>query len=126
MRRLAPIAAVALACQQAPPPAPVVHELKGETIGRSWFVKWHGDVPATEAEVEDAVVRVLGEVDAALSTKRPDSDISRARAAEGPIVVREETVDVVDAALAIARATDGAFDPTVQPLMELWGFRGPP
>ena len=42
----------------------------------------------------------------------------------GPQVVSTETATVLQAALDLATETQGAFDPTVGPLMELWGFRG--
>jgi thiamine biosynthesis lipoprotein len=64
---------------------------------------------------------VLAEVDAQMSTWREDSEISAVRRG-GEVTVSPDTVDVVRDALALAAATDGAFDPTVQPLMEVWGF----
>ena len=48
--------------------------------------------------------------------------MSRVNAAQGPIAVSEELFTVVSRALEIARQTGGAFDPTVRPLVELWGF----
>ena len=58
-------------------------------------------------------------VDALLSIHRPDSDLARANAG-GP--VNAELQAVLEKALAIARDTDGAFDPTIRPLADLWGF----
>jgi FAD:protein FMN transferase len=115
------IAVLALAaCAPAELP---LHTLQGEALGTTWSVKWRGEAPS-EAEVEAAVVRVLGEVDAAMSSWRDDSELARVRAADGAVAVSEETFEVVQAALSLAAATGGAFDPTVEPLMVLWGFRG--
>ncbi|MCH2378798.1 MAG: FAD:protein FMN transferase, partial [Pedosphaera sp.] len=58
-------------------------------------------------------------VDALLSIHRPDSALARANAG-GP--VNAELQAVLEKALAIARDTDGAFDPTIRPLADLWGF----
>ncbi|MEZ4237869.1 MAG: FAD:protein FMN transferase [Myxococcota bacterium] len=116
--------AALLAGACAPPP-PAVHALRGEALGTTWSVKWRGDRP-TEPDAEAAVVRVLGEVDAAMSSWRDDSELAAIRSSHGPVVVSEETYEVVGAALELADATRGAFDPTVEPLMALWGFRGAP
>jgi thiamine biosynthesis lipoprotein len=58
-------------------------------------------------------------VDALLSIHRDDSDLARANAG-GP--VNAELQAVLEKSLAIARDTDGAFDPTIRPLADLWGF----
>lgn len=113
---------VAVAACASERPAPEVHLLQGEAFGTTWTVKWSGAV-GPEA-VEPDIVAVLAEVDVQMSTWRDDSELSRARAADGAVVVSEGTVDVVRTALALAEATGGAFDPTVEPLVEFWGFRG--
>lgn len=63
-------------------------------------------------------------VDSLMSLHRPDSELARvnANAARGPIRVSAELFDVVSTALEIARQTSGAFDPTIAPLTQLWGF----
>ena len=58
-------------------------------------------------------------VDALLSIHRDDSALARANAG-GP--VNAELQAVLEKSLAIARHTDGAFDPTIRPLAALWGF----
>lgn len=109
----------------APPVEPVpveVHALQGTGLGTTWSVKWTGS--AAESDVEAAVVKALSEVDAAMSTWRDDSELAAIRATDGAVEVSWETVHVVRTALALAEDSQGAFDPTVQPLVELWGFRG--
>ena len=105
--------------EQAPAP---LRQLTGEALGTTWTVKFTGG--ASDADARRAVEAALAEVDAAMSTWRDDSEISRVRAADGPIVVSEATFAVVGEALELAHATGGAFDPTVQALVELWGFQG--
>lgn len=112
------------ACVAPPEPAPS-HRLQGEAMGTTWSVTWLGEGPA-EAEAEARIVSTLQAIDAAMSTWRDDSELSAVRRGPGPVPVGEETYAVVRAALELAEATDGAFDPTVEPLMELWGFRGNP
>ncbi len=69
------------------------------------------------------VQRLFAQVEATLSRFRPESDLSRLNAAAGrpwrasPLLFR-----AVAAALAAARDTGGAFDPTVLPALERAGY----
>jgi thiamine biosynthesis lipoprotein len=76
--------------------------------------------PTWRSEIE----QVLARIDAELSTWREDSELSRFNASRGGawFAVSAETARVVEEALAVHRRTDGAFDPTLGPLVELWGF----
>jgi thiamine biosynthesis lipoprotein len=67
---------------------------------------------------------VLSAVDARMSTYRVDSELSAINAAGAGerVAVSADTAKVVDAALAAATLTGGAFDPTIGPLVDLWGF----
>lgn len=66
-------------------------------------------------------------VDTLMSTYRTTSEVSELNRAAGTgawTVLSPWTSDVLAAALAWAERSGGAFDPTVQPLMQVWGFRG--
>lgn len=128
MRRLIPFLLLcACAAPQAveAPLSPVTRDLTGKALGTGWHVRWveSGEGDRT-ADVQRVTEAALAEVDAHMSTWRDDSELSLARAADGPVTISQDTALVVDAALDLARQTGGAFDPTVQPLMELWGFHG--
>jgi FAD:protein FMN transferase len=91
----------------------------GETMGTYYQVtaQCPGDVGGLiEAE--------LVAVNAEMSTYLPDSDLSRFNsAAMGDwFPVPETVVGVVDVALELSRSSAGAFDVTVGPLVNLWGF----
>ena len=63
----------------------------------------------------------IAELDAMLSDYRPDSELSQLSATSGRWVsVSPELFNVLDLALKVARASGGAFDPTVGPLTTLW------
>ena len=49
------------------------------------------------------------------------SQINR-RAAREPVRVASDVFELLQTALRLSQATDGAFDPTVAPLMRCWGF----
>ncbi|MEO6222920.1 MAG: FAD:protein FMN transferase, partial [Vicinamibacterales bacterium] len=60
-------------------------------------------------------------LDRAMSDYRPDSEVSEiARRAPAAVPASPDVFRVVTRALEIARVTDGAFDPTVAPLVALW------
>jgi thiamine biosynthesis lipoprotein len=63
-------------------------------------------------------------VEALMSTYRPESELSRFNYGSSTdwVPVSGDTATVVAAAQEISRQTDGAFDVTVGPLVELWGF----
>lgn len=109
----------------SPPSEPPVQQLQGQAFGTTFTVKWRGAAP-TPGEVEGPVQAALDRIDERMSTWRDDSELQAVRRATGPVPVSDETLEVVRAALALAQDTEGAFDPTVEPLMELWGFRGKP
>lgn len=61
-------------------------------------------------------------VEAALTDYRPDSEISRLGKSAGnsALPVSPVTIDALRAAKSFAEQTDGAFDPTIAPLVNLW------
>lgn len=63
-------------------------------------------------------------VDSIFSIHRADSELSRvnANAHREAVEVSDEMATLVSYALEVARESDGAFDPTVGPLVGLWGF----
>ena len=63
----------------------------------------------------------IASLDRAMSDYRPDSEIrDLSRLSPAPVIVSQDVFRVVARAIAIARDTDGAFDPTVAPLVALW------
>lgn len=83
------------------------------------------DAARAERALEDGFAEVE-RLEALLSEWRPTSEISRLNAAAGgaAIALSPETLDVLARARAIAADTGGSFDPTVLPLVRLWGFAG--
>lgn len=110
-----------------PPARPVgglVRGFEGATMGTTWSVK--AVLPATTdlAALSAMVQRALDNVVAQMSPWEPASDLSRFnRAAPGTwVALPAGLATVLRRALEIAADSDGAFDPTLGALSDLWGF----
>lgn len=84
----------------------------------------HGtDEPRLRAAAESALDEI-DRMEDQLSFYRPASQISHlnAHASSRPVRVDPELFDFLVQALRLHQSTDGAFDPTIGPLMRCWGF----
>lgn len=72
------------------------------------------------ADALDAVEAETYRLDALLAAQKDDSEIAAVN--DGAEVVSEETAALLRRALETAAETNGAYDPTVYPLMRAWGF----
>ncbi len=102
-----------------------IASFSGETMGTTWSVSCVRPEAANDEAALDACIRtVLDEVIAQMSNWRDDSDVSRFNqaAANTWVSVPPACFEVVDAALAVARESGGAYDPSAGPLVDLWGF----
>lgn len=84
-----------------------------------------GDESRAARGIERAFA-AIARVDRQMSIHRPDSQLSRVNAAAGvrAVSVDREVLEVVERALDAAARTGGVYDPTVLPLMRLYGFYG--
>ncbi len=73
--------------------------------------------------LQEAEGRIL-EIEKRMSAFLPDSDVSKLRrnAGNGFVKISEETFRLLKTAVEFGKLTDGAFDITVRPLVELWGI----
>ncbi len=94
-------------------------------MGTTYSVKIAGVLTEDEQlRLERATAARLDEIDRRMSTWRDDSEVTRfgASASTEWFEVSGETAAVVATAQRIAEDTGGAFDITVAPLVDLWGF----
>ncbi len=66
----------------------------------------------------------LFQIESEFSVQNPDSELSRVNAASGKnaVFVGQDVAFVLQTALDVAQKSDGAFDPTIGPLVNLWGI----
>jgi thiamine biosynthesis lipoprotein len=101
-----------------------LQSLAGRTMGTTWSLRFDNPSMRPHDAVRAAVSDALDDVIIQMSTWEPMSDISRFNAAEAGTrhALPAAFADVLACALQWAEASGGAVDPTVGPLVALWGF----
>jgi thiamine biosynthesis lipoprotein len=94
--------------------------VSGRAFGTSWRLAAPTGHPLERLGQE--IERVFGAVDAVFSPWRADSVVSRFNMAGAGSVHHADLSRVSAEALDLARKSEGAFDPTVGPLVARWGF----
>lgn len=91
-------------------------------MGTTWSVRYAGE--AKPARLRPGIKAVLETVVSQMSGWLPSSNLCRFNTAIAGSRRRPpaEFAAVLACALEIAEASDGAFDPTMAPLVDLWGF----
>jgi len=92
------------------------------TLGKITIFSDREELP--EAALNEAQ-KVIGEIEKVCNIFNPESELSRLNrtAYEKEFVCSPLLWEMLTAADHYCRFTGGAYDPTVQPLMKLWGFR---
>ncbi len=100
--------------------------LVGKTMGTTYSIRLAGISLQNEdtEEVQEKVDSVLNVVNQQMSTYIPTSEISRFNKMKSKKVVEVSNgfYEVLAKSVEIHQLTDGAFDITVHPLVQLWGF----
>jgi thiamine biosynthesis lipoprotein len=93
-------------------------------MGTTWSVRLFTEVGRTDRDLRDSVTRELDRLVAQMSHWRSDSDLSRFNNTPPGLWVDlpEDLYRVFETALAISEQSGGAFDATVGPLVDAWGF----
>ena len=101
-------------------------EIFGKTMGPIKFKVIVSDYPTsvTKEQLDKDVNEALEKINRLMSTYIPDSDVSRFNLLDSTefLDVDAETAQVVRRAIEISEQTNGAFDITVGPAVNLWNF----
>ena len=97
----------------------------GNTMGTTYTIQINSrqtipDLPGIKHSIE----QILASVNTAMSTYIPDSELSRVNQSDSNrwIGVSDPLFKVISAAQEISLLSNGAFDITIGPLVNLWGF----
>jgi len=97
----------------------------GRTMGSTYSIKYvrHANLPAP-AQVRSEVEKILAEVDKQMSTYRSDSDISRFNElpADRCQTMPASILKLIRVGEQLSEQSEGSYDLTVEPLLNLWGF----
>ncbi|MDV3503266.1 FAD:protein FMN transferase [Marinobacter sp. M-5] len=101
-----------------------------EIAGPVFGTRYHINVVLTDDEASlenlgEGITEVLEEVDASMSTWREDSELSRLNGREDQsdwIDISVPLHEVLATAVDVSSLTGGAFDITIGPVVNLWGF----
>ena len=101
-----------------------VRRFEGETMGTTWSVNAVLPEGADGRAIERGIQSEVDRVVAQMSTYEPESDLSRFNRAPAGTwqTLPPEFFTVLRYALSLAKESNGAYDPTVGPLVNLWGF----
>ncbi len=109
-------------CQEKTTPSLRVEELSGQVFGSTYSIKYLGELKpqvfATDLEI------FFREFNQEFSTYQKDSVISAFNQAPAgkKLKVSPRFIEMLGIIKRLHHATDGAFDPTIRPVIKAWGF----
>jgi len=101
------------------------HLIQGRTMGTTYHIKIVTDYFQSVSGLKEKIEKLLVDINASMSTYQKDSEISRFNKfnqAGRKFKISEDFYQVMKTAQTIYRLSDGAWDGTVNPLVDLWGF----
>ena len=100
------------------------YHLSGSTMGTSFSVAVVTELAFDRQHLQAQIVATLENIEQRMSTYRGNSELSQFNQSSSTdwTPVSRELCEAVDDAIEIGHLTDGAFDITVGPLVNLWGF----
>ena len=96
----------------------------GLAMGTSYSVKWLPVDSAAEADYANQINSLIRQIEGTMSTYMDASDLSGLNGAPAGIWhnVPAEMASLIAESQSISKSTDGAFDITIGPVVDLWGF----
>ncbi|WP_194842641.1 FAD:protein FMN transferase [Endozoicomonas sp. OPT23] len=104
---------------------PQLKEFQGKTMGTTYSISYGSNYfehSAPDLKVE--INQLLEQINDSMSTYRPDSELMQFNGypVGKPFRASPELLEVIELSLDISRLSGGAYDVTVGPLVNVWGF----
>jgi thiamine biosynthesis lipoprotein len=99
--------------------------IQGQTMGTTYTVRLHGAPANLDAnQLQRQIDQRLEDINRMMSTYRPESEVSRfsSHPVDQWFGISPQTAQVIQQALELSHLSDGYYDITVAPLVNLWGF----
>ncbi|MCB2146001.1 MAG: FAD:protein FMN transferase [Deltaproteobacteria bacterium] len=100
-------------------------QLSGKTMGTTYHIKVVAGLLTSGADIQRQIDTRLAAINKSMSTYDPSSEISRFNAIQSTaesFSPSDDFLTVLRVAATLHRLTDGAWDGTLDPLVNLWGF----
>jgi thiamine biosynthesis lipoprotein len=116
--------ALLLGCQDDSEQTLKPYSLTGQALGTTWTVKVLSYQPIDESKLRTDLAAKIEESERILSHWRPDAELYQLNAtlSSEPVSVPPLLHELLTHAKWTYEQTGGAFDPTIAPLVNLWGF----
>jgi thiamine biosynthesis lipoprotein len=108
----------------ARPTQPVIYQAVHRAMGTKFEIVAYGLDRTRLAEAATAAFEEIDRLDRQMSHYSETSELTyiNCHAASAEVIVEKELFDLLKLSLDYSRATGGAFDITIGPLMKAWGF----
>lgn len=116
-----------VACTQEPTITVYKIAVNGEAQGTTYTIIYYdslneGAQTKLKNKIKMGVDSLLNKIDYSLSTYNPKSILSEFNESDSCVIIDGPFLDVFIDAYKVFEETEGAFDPTVLPALNLWGF----
>ena len=103
---------------------PIYFEFHGTTMGTTYRIKGYRKLWHDQKEIKKKTDQLLRTINQSMSTYDPNSTISKFNRSKIGQITKIDPLfyQVLSAVQPIYEQSQGAFDPTIWPLYELWGF----
>lgn len=103
---------------------PTYQKIEGQTMGTSYHISYQHPDGVDAKAIQDTIDQRLQAINISMSTYMDDSTISKFNRLPSatPIEIDADFAKVLSDSQSIYQASNHTFDPTVYPLVELWGF----
>lgn len=104
--------------------APTIHSIQGDIFGSYYIVKWAGDTD--QKVLQSKIDKLFKEINDEFSNYQNDSVVSRFNnlKAHQKMKVSPRFIEMLEFCKKLHQDSLGAFDPTLRPVIKLWGFGG--
>ncbi|MCD8387815.1 MAG: FAD:protein FMN transferase [Bacteroidales bacterium] len=89
----------------------------GATWGTTYHITYKSD-----SDLSDSIIHEMRKIDMSLSAFEDNSLVSRINGGDSTVRANDQVRDVMALSQQVCSISGGAFDPTVAPLINLWGF----
>ncbi len=110
-----------VSCTQPPP---IIERIQGSTMGTRYSILWPAESSIEPAVIQQKVAELLVEINHQMSTYDEASELSRFNQAQAPHsqTISDSLVEVVALSIELNKQSEGYFDISVGPIVNLWGF----